>query len=71
MTGSFFSLRELAYAYCQFVSRHLDFTGGIDGYQVALSVALLVSLCGLAFLLNSRWRGLAGRLCPPSYIVCC
>ncbi len=62
MEISSFGLRQIAYAYCQFVLAHF---GGIDRYQLALFTVLLAFLGGVAFLTNERARPNAGRLVPP------
>ena len=62
MEISSFGLRQIAYAYCQFVLAHF---GGIDRYQLALFTVLLTFLCGVAFLTNEPARPNVGRLVPP------
>jgi hypothetical protein len=63
MTTSSLGLRQIAYAYCQFVSKF--FILGLDGYQIVLNLVLLASLCGIGFWASGRGRAIVNRFCPP------
>jgi len=64
MTSSSFSLRQIAYSYCQLVSRLFSFLP-FDLYQIGLILFFLTALCSIAFLANGRAKAAVNRFCPP------
>lgn len=58
------TLRQFADSYCHLVSR-FSYLLGFDLYQIALLLAIIAGLCGIAFLASGKEGGVVNRFCPP------